>query len=412
MLATEALLYTVRYLRSSATMAFGDVTRENFKEMLPHIKEALDRCTFFSFDCEMTGLFTDGNKHEYLDDIQARYSKMSESSRAYIITQYGLSCFQEVMGNTYEARTFNFYLFPQPHGSYNRRFLCDASSLAFLASHGFDFNKCILQGVPYMPVRTRDLQLLQVNRSYEPRGPPVVITTDEDKALVADLMQRISSWLAAQPVSDGCAAMDGGSATAGLANGRNGPANNELIAMDDSSDEADAAMGQQWQSDELVLPPMNSYQRLLAYQELQKPQFGVDGHPGFWVKKSSNVRCLVLVRATAQQADQLEAEARAARVAAIHDAAGFAAVFDLMRRSGKPAVGHNCMFDLAYGLYSFTDSYLPATWRDYKKMVRAWHPGGLYDTKYVSKRLPEVRPHLCTYPARVQHAANAAACSQ
>lgn len=102
-------------------------------------------------------------------------------------------------------------------------------------------------------------------------------------------------------------------------------------------------------------------------------------------------RYLVLVRASAQQAEQLEAEARTARIAAIHNAAGFAAVFDLMRRSNKPAVGHNCMFDVAYGIYSFADSFLPATWRDFKKMVRSWHPGGIWDTKYISKRLPEVR---------------------
>lgn len=101
-------------------------------------------------------------------------------------------------------------------------------------------------------------------------------------------------------------------------------------------------------------------------------------------------RYLVLVRATPQQAEQYEADAKAARIAAIHDAAGFAAVFDLMRRSGKPAVGHNCMFDVAYGLYSFADAYLPSMWRDYKKMVNAWHPGGVYDTKYIAKRLPEV----------------------
>jgi hypothetical protein len=44
------------------------------------------------------------------------------------------------------------------------RFLCDASSLAFLAEHGFDFNTCIKEGVPYMPLRTRDWQLMQVNR--------------------------------------------------------------------------------------------------------------------------------------------------------------------------------------------------------------------------------------------------------
>lgn len=47
------------------------------------------------------------------------------------------------------------------------RFLCDASSLAFLADHGFDFNTCIKQGVPYMPLRTRDWQLMQVNRAQD-----------------------------------------------------------------------------------------------------------------------------------------------------------------------------------------------------------------------------------------------------
>jgi hypothetical protein len=61
---------------------------------------------------------------------------MTESSKAYIITQYGLSCFEATGPGAYQARTFNFYLFPQPHGGYNRRFLCDASSLVFLASHG------------------------------------------------------------------------------------------------------------------------------------------------------------------------------------------------------------------------------------------------------------------------------------
>ncbi|WIA30112.1 hypothetical protein OEZ86_000207 [Tetradesmus obliquus] len=367
-----------------------DVTRENFKELLPAIREALEKCTFYSFDCEMTGLFTDGNKHEYLDDMQSRYTKMTESSKAYIITQYGLSCFEATGPAAYEARTFNFYLFPQPHGGYNRRFLCDASSLVFLASHGFDFNRCISQGVPYMPVRTRDFQLLQVNRSNEPRGDPVVVSSDEDKAFVAELVQMVSDWLAGRPPSPSSSAVVKDeleeAATA-----------MQEDVMGSEPDEAPAAAAaaaaseqqqQQWQ--ELALPPLNSYKRLLAYQELRKPQFGVEGHPGFWVKRLPDSRFLVLVRATAQQAEQLEAEARAARIAGIHDAAGFAAVFDLMRRSNKPAVGHNCLFDVSYGLYGFADAFLPATWRDFKKMARSWHPGGLWDTKHLARQLPEV----------------------
>lgn len=80
----------------------------------------------------MTGLHVDGAKHEYLDDMQARYTKMCASSREYLITQYGLSCWTPIAPDAWEAQTFNVYVFPQSYGGYNRRFLCDASSLAFL----------------------------------------------------------------------------------------------------------------------------------------------------------------------------------------------------------------------------------------------------------------------------------------
>lgn len=61
-------------------------------------------------------------------------------------------------------------------------------------------------------------------------------------------------------------------------------------------------------------------------------------------------------------------EANATRAHMLLLAAGFAAVFEAMRDSGKPAVGHNLGFDLAYSLYSFADS-LPPSWQDYKAMV-------------------------------------------
>ena len=36
---------------------------------------------------------------------------------------------------------------------------------------------------------------------------------------------------------------------------------------------------------EVLLQEMNSYRRLLAFQELEKPQFGPTDYPGFFVKK-------------------------------------------------------------------------------------------------------------------------------
>lgn len=48
------------------------LTRHNFAEALPVVKEALSQCSFFSFDCEMTGLFPEGQREDYLDDYEER----------------------------------------------------------------------------------------------------------------------------------------------------------------------------------------------------------------------------------------------------------------------------------------------------------------------------------------------------
>jgi poly(A)-specific ribonuclease len=53
-------------------MVAVDITKNNFDEVLPAVKQALERCTFFAIDCEMTGLYTDGAKHDFLDDHQSR----------------------------------------------------------------------------------------------------------------------------------------------------------------------------------------------------------------------------------------------------------------------------------------------------------------------------------------------------
>lgn len=58
----------------------------------------------------------------------------------------------------------------------------------------------------------------------------------------------------------------------------------------------------------------------------------------------------------------------------------------MLRASGKPAVGHNCMLDVAYTTASFAQS-LPGTWPDYKGLLRYWFPSGIYDTKHLATRL-------------------------
>ncbi len=49
-----------------------DITRDNFEAMLPTVEKCLSECAFFAMDCEMTGLFVDGSKEEFLDDMNDR----------------------------------------------------------------------------------------------------------------------------------------------------------------------------------------------------------------------------------------------------------------------------------------------------------------------------------------------------
>ena len=65
-----------------------------------------------------------------------------------------------------------------------------------------------------------------------------------------------------------------------------------------------------------------------------------------------------------------------ARLNGLHEAAGFAAVMDMMRECGRPAVGHNALLDLAYTLESFA-APLPDSWSSFKRLAQHWFPGAV-----------------------------------
>ena len=56
------------------------VTRENFQDVLPAVKNSLQACEYYAFDCEMTGLFTNDNQQNYLDELEDRYAQVGLST--------------------------------------------------------------------------------------------------------------------------------------------------------------------------------------------------------------------------------------------------------------------------------------------------------------------------------------------
>lgn len=118
----------------------------DFKEALPLIGASIDKADFLVIDAEFTGLIN-GRDVSIFDSPQEYYTTLLNGSTDFLLIQYGLCafCWNDVE-KQYTNESYNFYLFPRGRPGPEKMFLCQSSSLDFLAAQGFDFNKLIKEG--------------------------------------------------------------------------------------------------------------------------------------------------------------------------------------------------------------------------------------------------------------------------
>uniref|UniRef100_A0A8C5PUU2 Poly(A)-specific ribonuclease n=1 Tax=Leptobrachium leishanense TaxID=445787 RepID=A0A8C5PUU2_9ANUR len=132
------------------------VPRSYFKDQLPKVYKAIEEADFMAIDGEFSGI-SDGPSVSTLtngfDTPEERYQKLRKHSMDFLLFQFGLCTFS--YDNTearYLMKSFNFYIFPKPfnRNSTDKKFVCQSSSIDFLANQGFDFNKVFRNGIPYL----------------------------------------------------------------------------------------------------------------------------------------------------------------------------------------------------------------------------------------------------------------------
>lgn len=97
-------------------------------------------------DTEFTGLIN-GRDVSIFDTPQEYYTTLLNGASDFLLIQYGLCAFYwDDLEKNYKNDAYNFYLFPRGRPGPEKMFLCQSSSLDFLASQGFDFNKLIKEG--------------------------------------------------------------------------------------------------------------------------------------------------------------------------------------------------------------------------------------------------------------------------
>lgn len=118
----------------------------DFKDSLSVVQSSIDKADFLVIDAEFTGLIK-GKDVSIFDLPSEYYNTILNGCTDFLLTQFGLCTFSwDEENKNYVNEAYNFYLFPRGNPGLEKIFLCQSSSLDFLAAQGFDFNKWIKEG--------------------------------------------------------------------------------------------------------------------------------------------------------------------------------------------------------------------------------------------------------------------------
>ncbi|XP_051561076.1 poly(A)-specific ribonuclease PARN-like [Myxocyprinus asiaticus] len=330
-----------------------EVTRQNFKEVLPEVCVAVQEADFISIDGEFTGI-SDGPSVSALtnglDTPEERYCKLRKHSMKFLLFQFGICTFRyDHNKSTYVTKAFNFYVFPKPFNrtSPDIKFICQSSSIDFLASQGFDFNKVFRSGIPYLTQEEES----QLREQYEERrsqingsGPPTYTPTSSMSVQHIPEEQREFIKLVEKKVED-------------------------LLKNSEKS---------------LDLEPCTGFQRKLIYQTLNS-KYSKGLHVET-LETDKKERFIQISKVDEEERKSKEQQKQQREQEELNDAVGFSRVIRVISKSGKLVVGHNMLLDVMHSIHQFCGP-LPEELDDFKEVAMSVFPR-LLDTKLMASTQP------------------------
>ncbi|XP_064415099.1 poly(A)-specific ribonuclease PARN isoform X1 [Latimeria chalumnae] len=331
-----------------------EIVRKNFKGSLNIVYEAIEEADFLAIDGEFSGI-SDGPSVSTLtnglDTPEERYQKLKKHSMDFLLFQFGLCSFKyNYTESKYVMKSFNFYVFPKPFNrtSPDIKFVCQSSSIDFLASQGFDFNKVFCDGIAYLN-KEEERQLReqyeekrsQTNGSGTPsfispnaaKGP--VIIPEEHRNFIDKVVEKV----------------------------------------EDLSKEEKGT---------IEVEPCTGFQRKLLYQTLNwKYPKGIHVETLETEKKE---RYLVISKVDEEERKRKEQQKQEKEKEELNDAVGFSKVIHAISKSGKLVVGHNMLLDVMHTIHQFYCS-LPEDLNDFKEVTLCVFPR-LLDTKLMASTHP------------------------
>ena len=293
---------------------------------------------------------------------------MQQSARQFLLVQFGLCTFHyDEASDSYTNRAFNFYVWPRPYArtAPDPRFLCQTSSIDFLSTQNFDFNKLFKSGVSYLnPIEAERLVVVlkekhlsrktQNSSSTDTTGTPgrspagLGVVPPDQREFVDETMQKLQQFV------------EGGSGG----------------GTDDSG-----GAGKK-----LELEGMTAFQRKLVFTAANQ-RFGEHLFlESAASPKSPRQRTIVVTRVGAGEKEARERQREEAEIGELEEALGFSRVVRHISESKKVVVGHNMLLDLCHIVNQFV-APLPEDYSDFKSLVNKTFPR-IIDTKLMSSTHP------------------------
>ncbi|KAJ1527889.1 hypothetical protein ONE63_007825 [Megalurothrips usitatus] len=324
-----------------------DVTKKNFASILPELKKAIDEAEFIAIDLEFTGLSSGGREVEPLpfDTPRQYYEKLHQKALDFLPIQFGLCIFQhDSKGNRYTYQGYNFYMYPfsKLKGFPDSTFLSQSSSLAFLISHGFDFNKAFGEGISFLTQPQEDRLKLTIEERHERMEKDnghenEIVVPDDMKTHVQGNINKIKEFL------------------------------------EDTSDT---------QNDCMTLERCNAYMRRLLYQEVSK-KFGDAVH----LESCDDNFAMKVFRGGGEEFKKKRNEEKKEKEwNDFQEAIGLSHLIKAISNSGKLIIGHNCLLDICHIVNRFRYP-LPSSYDNFKELVHHIFPR-IIDTKFMSTAPP------------------------
>ncbi|KAK2498574.1 hypothetical protein MC885_016917 [Smutsia gigantea] len=304
---------------------------DEFERSLPLLQELVMGADFVGLDMEFTGLHSNLSRSQQISlfDLPSEwYLKNRQNVQKFTICQIGLSVFSSIEGesNKYVAHSCNFFLFPTTFGTLDSEFSFQASSVQFLNQYGFDYNKFLKNGIPYM------------NEEQEKKIKHSILTgnwrthNSLNKHQIKLVIDEVTQWL-------------------------------------DLAEEGD------W----MTLPGITGFQafevQLVLRQALPRVWTVLTGQEVIVKKVSKQQRWRLENTSCDQETSWKEKILLSAR--------GFSVFFQMLVKAQKPLVGHNMMMDLLH-LHEKLFRPLPESYDQFKLNIHNLFPV-LIDTKNVTK---------------------------